>query len=282
MRCSGIRQNSGILASSATNKGWRLSGILANSATHAIFLGGDGYVAPRSSGIHVVDAAFRCRADRRQPPTTALPPLLYVKLIGPKGMQVTCFRGAAPGQSFATPCTIGIRPGYSVRLALTIPEYPNTTFYPTLEARGSLLMANQFRQADYPAALVFRADDFARIQANATLYKVVVLERPETAVPAATKPDEPLEIAVVGNLDPLHEAFERGQPLLLMQMGGRELTSAEIANVPGTLLFPGEKALAMPLVAPWVAWQCFPVIDPRTAQEIPMISCTCRMVVTWV
>jgi uncharacterized repeat protein (TIGR01451 family) len=204
-----------------------------------------------------------------QPPAATLPPLLYVKLIGPKGMQVTCFRGAAPGQSFATPGTIGIRPGYSVRLAITIPDYPNTTFYPTLEARGSLMMANQFRQADYPAALVFRAEDFARIQANATLNKVVVLERPESAIPAATKPDEPLEIAVIGNRDPLHEAFERGQPLLLMQMGSRELTRAEIANVPGTLLLPGEKALAAPLVAPWVAWQCFPVIDPRAGPGDP-------------
>src|SRR5437870_209592 len=71
------------------------------------------------------------------------PPLLYVKLIGPKGMLATFATPGGPGQSFATPCTIGIRPGYCVRLALTgIPGFPDTAFFPALEVCGSLYVSN--------------------------------------------------------------------------------------------------------------------------------------------
>src|SRR5207302_7504766 len=73
-------------------------------------------------------------------PLASLPPLLHVKLIGPRGMQVTFFRGSAQGQTFDVPCTIGLRPGYGIRMAITgVPDYPNAAFYPTLDVHGSLL-----------------------------------------------------------------------------------------------------------------------------------------------
>ncbi len=152
------------------------------------------------------------------------PPLLYVKLIGPKGAHATFFRGAADGQAFELPCTIGVRPGYSIRLAITgIPAYPSSAFFPTLHVHGSLFLANNQRNAEYPAALVFRDEDFARVKAVTTLKKIVVLERPDSAIPAATSPDAPFEIAVPAQQDPLREAQERGQPLLIMQMGERRV-----------------------------------------------------------
>jgi uncharacterized repeat protein (TIGR01451 family) len=203
-------------------------------------------------------------------PSLQLPPLLYVKLIGPKGMQVSIFRGAAQGQTFDAPCTIGVRPGYSVRLVITgVPEFPRATFHPTLEVRGSLLLANRLRNAEFPVALVFAADDFARVKADATLTKVVVLERPDSAVPAAASPDAPLEIVVPTNGNLMREAGERGQSLLVLHMGGREFSRAELANVPGTVLLPGEKVLPLPAYAPWLAWNCFPVIDPRAGTVPP-------------
>ena len=59
-------------------------------------------------------------------------------------MQVTFFRGNAQGQTFDVPCTIGARPGYSIRMAITgIADYPGAAFYPTLDVHGSLLLANK-------------------------------------------------------------------------------------------------------------------------------------------
>ena len=199
-----------------------------------------------------------------------MPPLLYVKLTGPRGMKVTIFRGADPEQTFAAPCTIGVRPGYRVRMALTgMADYPNTAFFPTLEVHGSLLLANTMRNAEFPAAVVYRAEDFARVLSDAAIKKIIVLERPDSAVPVATSPDEPFEIAVPANRDPLREARERGQPLLVMHLGERQFTREELINAPGTILLPGEQALCAPAVAPWVAWHCFPVIDPRAGPMSP-------------
>jgi uncharacterized repeat protein (TIGR01451 family) len=200
-------------------------------------------------------------------PSGNMPPLLFVKVIGPKGMQVTLVSGPAHGQTFAAPCTIGLRPGYCVRLAITgVAEYPNAAFFPTLEVRGSLLLANN---ADYPAALVFRGDDFARARADAHLRKVVVLERPDSAVPVATTPDEPFEIAVPPGRDPLREAGERGQALLILHMGERQLAPDELVNVPGTVLLPGQTILSPPAEPPCVPWACFPVVDPRAGPVSP-------------
>jgi uncharacterized repeat protein (TIGR01451 family) len=199
-----------------------------------------------------------------------MPPLLYVKLTGPKGMQVTFVRGASPDQTFAAPCTIGIRPGYSVRMAITgIADYPNAAFFPTLEVRGSLFLANQMRSAEFPAALVFRAEDFTRVKADTAIKKIIVLERPDSAVPVATSTDDPFEIAVPANRDPLREARERGQPLLVMHLGERQFTRDELVNAPGTILLPGENVLCAPALPPWVEWHCFPVIDPRAGPISP-------------
>jgi uncharacterized repeat protein (TIGR01451 family) len=188
------------------------------------------------------------------------PPLLYVKLIGPPGMQATFATPGSPGLTFATPCTIGIRPGYCARVALTVPGFPDTAFFPTLEAHGSLLVSNP---ADFPAALVFRYEDFARAKADASIKKLVVLERPDTAIPVATRPDEPFEIAVPPSRDPQREAAVYGVPALVMHMGERQLTLEELANVPGTVLLPGEKALGPPAQAPCLTWNCFPVLPPE-------------------
>ena len=163
-------------------------------------------------------------AQHLPPPAASgqMPPLLYVKLTGPKGMQATFFRGAAQGQTFVAPCAIGLRPGYLVRLAITgIPEYPNTAFFPTLEVCGSLVPANnlQMPRPIFQPPWYSGRDDFARVRADtANLKKVVVLERPDTALPVATTPDEPFEIAVPPHRNLLWEAYERGQPVLILHM----------------------------------------------------------------
>jgi uncharacterized repeat protein (TIGR01451 family) len=205
-------------------------------------------------------------------PQPALPPLLYVRLSGPKGMKATLYRGQEKGQSFDTPCVVGVRPGYGYRFALSdIPQFPRQVFFPTLEVRGTLLLSDKLRNADFPATLHFNEEELARVQEGALLKKVVILERPDQAFPAASKADAPLEVNVPSPRDPLLESQERGLPIVTMSLGQRQLTTEELAAqaVPGTLLLPGDKVLGWPRVAPWVTWGYCPVFDPIIGQRHP-------------
>jgi uncharacterized repeat protein (TIGR01451 family) len=207
-------------------------------------------------------------------PQATLPPLMFVRFAGPKGMKATFYRGAVKGQTVETPSVVGLRPGYTYRVALSdIPEFPGRVFFPSLEVRASLYLGNRTRNADFPATLVFGDDDFARALAGAMIRKVIVLERPDAAIPLASRADEPLEVRVGGLRDPVVEAQERGQPLVLVQMGQRDLTADELAfaGLSGTVLLPGEKALAPPALPPRGPWACFTVVDPVSGPIDPSI-----------
>jgi uncharacterized repeat protein (TIGR01451 family) len=198
-------------------------------------------------------------------PVVEWPPLLYVRLDGPPGTKVTFYRGGPAGQSVPMPVVVGLRPGYIYRVQVSNPEkFPNADFFPTLEVRGSLRVASNLRAGDFPAGLNFSEEDFRSVGQGALLTKVVVLEPPEHAVPMATRPDQPLEIQLPTNQDPLLMATYRGHPLLVVRAGQRQLTSEDLAaqGIAGTILLPGEKNLGWPRIPPWVGHTCFPVFDP--------------------
>jgi len=206
------------------------------------------------------------------PAQPLLPPLFYLRLDGPKGMTVTVYRGGERGQALATPAILGLRPGYSYRLAVAdVPGFPGQIFFPSLEVRGTLLLSHKLRNADFPATLSFSEDDFARVQAGALVKKVIVLERPDRAIPVATKPEAPIEVPVAAPRDPLIESRDLGQPLLVMMLGQRQLSPDEMRAqaVSGTVLLPGDKVLGPPSRPPWVVWQWCPVYDPILGPEHP-------------
>src|SRR5262249_44155134 len=79
-------------------------------------------------------------------------PLLYVRLTGTPGMQVTFYPGGPTGKTLAMPATVGLRPGYIYQLRISgLAGQAHKIIYPTLEVRGSLLVPPRFRAADYPA-----------------------------------------------------------------------------------------------------------------------------------
>src|SRR6516162_2754891 len=133
-------------------------------------------------------------------PSPPPPPLMFVRVIGPAGMKVTFFRGTAGGQTVTVPFTVGFRPGYVIHMLVSdVPGHPGLTFSPSVEVYGSLLLANRLRNPEFPAALVFRDEDFNSVRAGAMVTKVVVLERPDTAIPQASKAEDPFEIDVLPN-----------------------------------------------------------------------------------
>jgi uncharacterized repeat protein (TIGR01451 family) len=200
-------------------------------------------------------------------------PLLYVRMAGPAGMTVTFFRGGVKGQTLTAPFTVGLRPGYVYRVQIDgIARFPERSFYPSLEVRGSLSAAPGARPADFPVTLTFSEADFRAAAEEAMVTKAVVLERPELALPVASRPQQPLEVPVPPGRDPVAEAGRHGRVLLVLRLGAREVSVQDLAawGLPGTILLPGEAGLAMPPVPPALSWQCISLLyDPLLGPEPP-------------
>lgn len=205
-------------------------------------------------------------AQFRAPTAAAQPaPLLYLRLAGPAGMKVTVYRGDATGATLDAPCVIGFRPGYGYQVALSnIASFPGATFSPTIDVRGSMWLTSQLRNADFPATVTFHADDFIKAEQGGLVKKIVVLERPDLAIPRAARAEEPIEIPLPLTSNLQQEVQERGAAVAIVHLGQRAVTPAELAarGIPGTVLLPGEKALSQPRVAPWLPWACYPLYDP--------------------
>jgi uncharacterized repeat protein (TIGR01451 family) len=197
---------------------------------------------------------------------------MYVRVNGPPGLRVTFYRGGPVGQTLEAPFTVGLRPGYLYRVQVSgIPDRPGVNLFPTLEVRGSVLMGHGQRAADHPAALLFNPEDFNAVASGALVTRVITLERPETAIPEATRPDRPLEFNLPPGGDPLKESLKFGRALVVFRMGQRQLAPEELAvcGIPGTVLLPGERVLPPPRDPPCVPWACAPLYDPRLGPYSP-------------
>jgi uncharacterized repeat protein (TIGR01451 family) len=215
-------------------------------------------------------------AQMPYPQMPALPPspgpLMYIKFTGPKGTKLTVYRGGDDNKTLELPCTLGFRPGYAYRLAISdVPGLRGQVFSPSLEVRGSLALQSKARNADFPAHLHFHEDDFGKAIGGALIKKVITLERPDLALPIASKPDLPIEISVPASRNPYVEAAERGQPLIVLQMGQRHMTPQELSyfGQPGTILLPGDRVLGSPRIGPYLQWNWCPVYDPVIGPRHP-------------
>jgi uncharacterized repeat protein (TIGR01451 family) len=203
-------------------------------------------------------------------------PLLYVRFIGPAGMRVTFYQGSTAGHEFPAPVTVGLRPGYPHRVKLTgFPDNPTLALYPTLEVRGVLQLPPRLNPADYPAPVVIGFGELQLSQEPTLVTKVVYLENPEMAYATATKPNEPVEVDLRPTDDPLLEARLHGRPMVIVRLGGREVSVDELARstVPGTVLLPGQAMLPPPACRPWLPWAGVSLYDPLIGSKFPDEEC---------
>jgi uncharacterized repeat protein (TIGR01451 family) len=217
-----------------------------------------------------------------QPATAPLPavlsaPFLYVRFNGPKGMQVSFYQAKAAARSFEMPVTVGLRPGYIYRVRLTgFARDPKLALYPTLEVRNTLSLTSRLQASDYPAPIVFNAEELENASAATSMVtKVVYLEHPDFASPVASKLDQPLEASVAPDRDPIEEARAVGRPMVILRLGERQWTDAELAgdSIANTILFPGETSLSRPRIGPMIPWACIPVYDPQHGPRYPDDEC---------
>src|ERR1051325_693235 len=106
-------------------------------------------------------------------------PLMYIRFSGPRNTKITIFRGFDQGQTLELPVSVGFRPGYVYRFAVTdVPSFPRQVFCPSLEGRGTLALMPKLRNADFPAPVIFTEEDFAKVLNGTHIKKVITLERP--------------------------------------------------------------------------------------------------------
>src|SRR5262249_3460520 len=201
----------------------------------------------------------------------AWPNLLFVRISAPAPVNVTFFRGGKE-ETLVTPCDVGLRPGYRYRLQISgFPEVPAAVLTPTIEVRGSLVLANPAQAADFPVGLFFGVEDFAKVQSGAFVTKVAVVEPPDQAIPQAATAAQPLEVRLLPNIDPWREAPHRGRPVRVTYSAPREAPADELIaeGIPGTVLFPKEKVLPPPTMPPNVPWAWVPPHDPLLGPRDP-------------
>ena len=207
-------------------------------------------------------------------PVTNATTLLYVRILGPEGMQVTFYPGTPAAKTYAVPAEVGVRPGYVYRVELSgIPSLPSPV-YPSFEVRG-LLQVNLAQASRHPVPVVFQEEELRRVfQTGSMFTKVYFLEDPSLAPPLTSTPDQPLVFEVPPETDPLAEARNRGRPMIVVRLGERAPEAQELARlaVPNTILFPGEQRLPVPPSPPYMPWANWPVYDPllggpRSAEE---------------
>jgi uncharacterized repeat protein (TIGR01451 family) len=205
-------------------------------------------------------------------PPRAPSPLLYVRFAGPEGTRATFYQGKAPPRKFDAPVSVGMRPGYLYRMRL---EQKGVVVYPTFEIHGSLQLHPKLSTAEYPVPVNLSEADFEAIANGGMVTKVYYLEHPDKAEPRATKPGEVIEIEVPRSGNILHEARTRGRVMAVLHLGQREPPADELAtiNVPGTILFPGAKAVAQAAAPPLLPMAVWPFFDPRVGPRKPEEEC---------
>src|SRR5262249_48644174 len=149
---------------------------------------------------------------------------------GPPGLHITFYPSPGEAKEYAAPTTVGLRPGYVYRIKLTgLPGHLKEAFYPSLEVRGSLVLPPGLKAADFPAPIVFSAEDIEKVLDNAYLTKILVLENPDLALPNATQKDQPIEVELTSTHEAMTEARVRGRPMLILRWGERTISAEELA-----------------------------------------------------
>jgi uncharacterized repeat protein (TIGR01451 family) len=193
-------------------------------------------------------------------------PILFVKVIPPEGAKTTYLPGTPAARAYAEPVTVGMRPGYTYRVAITgLPGHPREVLTPTIEVRGALCLAPPAgNPAHFPVALVLNQEDIDIALGGGMITKVLYLEDPEFAAGIATTADRPLEMRSICEEDALTEARVRGRVVVILRFGERTASMDELAmgTVPGTLLLPGEVMLPAPAAPPFIPWGKFLPFDP--------------------
>jgi uncharacterized repeat protein (TIGR01451 family) len=211
-----------------------------------------------------------------QVPLRGPSPLLFVRFSGAPGARITVYRGDQGGpRELEFPVTLGFRPGYVYRVKIDHLPGQQQPLYPSLEVRGSLYLSPQVNPADYPVPFALDETEVEHIFEGVFLSKVIYLEHPDLAAPTGTRPGQLLERTLPPGDDLLDEARQYGRPMVVVRVGERPQTTAELTAqaIPGTILLPTEKSLPPARIPPFIPCLPVPPYDPVLGPRAPEEEC---------
>jgi len=203
-------------------------------------------------------------------------PLLFARLSGPAGSQVTLYQGRAAPRTFDAPAVVGLRPGYLYRYQISqMRDHPGLSLYPTIQVVGTLHMPPKCNVANFPATVHLTDADVEAVVSGSLITKVIYLEHPDRAEPTATRPGEILETTLGPREDPTRVALERGRIMMIVHVGSIVPTPEELAamNAPGTVLMPGDRSIAPAARPPLFPQLPSKFFDPRLGPRPPEEEC---------
>lgn len=203
-------------------------------------------------------------------------PLVAGKFLLPQGVRVTAFPGSELSTMFEGPIVVGMRPGYVFRFELSnLPYNPGKSLYPEVELHGVLVPRPGMKYMDYPIPLFFTQEDIDRVLRGGLVTKVIYLEDPEKALPAATQANFPIETLDVSTEEAKRFATGNGRLMAIVRLGDRKPSIMELQTVArsGTMLLPGEQYLQAPKLPPELRYFSVPFYDPLAGSKIPTEEC---------
>lgn len=196
-----------------------------------------------------------------------------VRILGPQGLHVALPVPGGFDEPLGAPAEVGLLVGTVYRLRITnIPGNEGQEVFPTIEMLDRLYTPRgQERRFAIPIEL--SQDDLELALSGRFVTRVIYLEEPDAALPAASRPDSPNWFEVAPGRDPLATADALGRPVAILRMGGRVPDANEIGSAnflygpPPALKFPPSPAMPVtPATVPTPASVPTPAAPPETAQ----------------
>lgn len=211
-----------------------------------------------------------------------LPPpagLLFVRVVAPPNEPVQFFPSGPTGQAVAADAVVGLRPGYVYRVQLgqSLPNGPDDArpLYPTFEVRGTLRLFAKDAAIRNPVVVRFTAEDFQKARGGTIITRYYYLENPDLALPVQGDAEEIVESNANDEETACDEARSRGRLVLVVRLGGRHVSPAELSavSVPGTVLMPGQAGLPQAASPPILPFNNFLWHDPIAGPLFSLEEC---------
>jgi hypothetical protein len=190
-----------------------------------------------------------------------------VEIQAPSGASVSLAAAGRFGEPMATPAGVGLLIGPVYRLRVTgIPMAPGVEVFPTIEMIDRLYTP-EGQQRRFAVPIELTEEDLRLAAEGKFVTRVIYLEDPLAAMPAAQDVQRPNGFDVAPGRDPLEVADEMGRPMAILRMGARlpepnaSLDEAFLFGCPPFRQYPG-KAKPSPSPSP-------SDLAPKTGQQQP-------------
>ena len=188
-----------------------------------------------------------------------------VRLLTPTGSSVGIIANGSTIQANGPAVSVGVTAGLVYRFKVDfIANQESRTVYPSIELVDRLYPPTGL-ETQFPVPVVLTQDDLEQASAGKMVTKVIYLESAEGAVVRQGDDREQPYFDVSGSEDPLRVAKGLGRPLVILRIGSRIPTAAELTQ-------PSAFNSSMPVSLPDPVETLPPVmgtVTPTTSAYVP-------------